>query len=54
MQSETWSPSVACSQFVSGLKFEDIPAEVVDAIKRAMPIGSVAPGAAQLSHQLSR
>lgn len=53
MQSETWSPSVACSQFVSGLKFEDIPAEVVDTIKRDILdwIGCAVGGAADPSSQ---
>lgn len=34
MESQAWSASAACAEFVSNLKYEDIPAEVVDTIKR--------------------
>ena len=53
MENQNWSPSAACAEFVSGLKFEDIPAEVVDTIKRDILdwIGCAVGGAADPSSQ---
>ena len=37
MQTDNWSPSAACSEFVSALRYEDIPAEVVDTLLKSIP-----------------
>ncbi len=34
MENQLWSASKACSDFVAGVKYEDIPADVVDMVKR--------------------
>ena len=34
MQQETIAASKACADFVAGIRFEDIPADVLDTIKR--------------------
>ena len=53
MQTDNWSPSAACSEFVSALRYEDIPAEVVDTIKRDILdwIGCAVGGAADPASQ---
>lgn len=53
MNQETFSPSRACSEFVASVRFEDIPSQVVDAMKRDTLdwIGCAIGGAADPSSQ---
>ncbi len=52
-ENETWSASAACSEFVSALKYEDIPDSVLDTIKRDILdwIGCAVGGAADPASQ---
>ena len=34
MTNQTWSPSKACADFVADLQYADIPAAVIDTMKR--------------------
>ena len=53
MENQLWSASKACSDFVAGVKYEDIPADVVDMVKRDTLdwLGCAIGGAADRSSQ---
>lgn len=54
MTNQTWSPSKACADFVADLQYADIPAAVIDTMKRDTLdwIGCAVGGAADRSSQL--
>lgn len=53
MTNQTWSPSKACADFVADLQYADIPAAVIDTMKRDTLdwIGCAVGGAADRSSQ---
>lgn len=53
MTNQIWSPSKACADFVADLQYADIPAAVIDTMKRDTLdwIGCAVGGAADRSSQ---
>ena len=53
MENQNWSASKACADFVAGVRYEDIPADVIDMIKRDILdwLGCAIGGAADPSSQ---